>query len=431
MIRKQNSLILLKEREYVIFLFFLSLIHPIFGILFYLGLFLLVKKQHVAGAIKYMIIVTMRGLLSTMAGVSLANFNSLKLIIFIILSIYILYNTFSNRMSKTNFICISCIIFCLYVIVASFLSGSYPLTSTFKAAIFGLVFSAVLKGMIYSKPQINWLNYFSAFLTPFFIISFFLIPLSSFRLVNSNFQGVFNHVNICGVMCALYITLLINCESNKKYNFLRLVLIIVTFVMLYLTASRTGMFAAILTITIYFITNKHSAKIYYSIIAVFVICMFIYTISPIVKVSIDDKIDQFIYKGNTDDIFSSRRDIQIGSKEKYENNKLFGSGFMTPYKQDYYSYSLDMSLIVEPGNIVWNLFGDVGIIGTILFCIFVFIIIMFGKFKNISLLAGAFGVCMGEMLFFSVNNMAVFIYIFLAIYIMSGLKSSTEGEIDI
>ena len=44
---------------------------------------------------------------------------------------------------------------------------------------------------------------------------------------------------------------------------------------------------------------------------------------------------------------------------------------MTPYKEGYIDYSLKMSLNVEPGSIIWSLFGDVGIIGTILFIVFI------------------------------------------------------------
>ena len=40
-----------------------------------------------------------------------------------------------------------------------------------------------------------------------------------------------------------------------------------------------------------------------------------------------------------------------------------------------------------------------------------------GKMSRVYLIAAVFLICMGEMVFFSVNNMAIIIYLILAIYV--------------
>lgn len=119
--------------------------------------------------------------------------------------------------------------------------------------------------------------------------------------------------------------------------------------------------------------------------------------------------------------------MQKMQEEKYNNNKLIGSGFMMPYISNYSSLGLEMSLNVEPGNLIWCLRGDVGIIGTIVFVLFLVSILLFGNFKYLSLLISSIGVCMGEMVFFSVNSIGILLYVLIAIYLVS-CTSNKKGD---
>lgn len=110
----KNNKIIFNETEYIISLFLLSLMHPIFGLIMYICLLKLIKKYGVIGAIKYMIIVTMRSALSTAVGVSLLSLSNIKLIIFILLSLYIILKTYSRKLTKSNLICIFVLFLCLY-----------------------------------------------------------------------------------------------------------------------------------------------------------------------------------------------------------------------------------------------------------------------------------------------------------------------------
>ncbi|WP_288147060.1 O-antigen ligase family protein [Thomasclavelia cocleata] len=409
--------------KFVIILFILSLFHPLFGLIFYIGSLKLVQKEKMIGAIKYMLIVTMRGILSIKTGVSLGNLDTIKLVFIIVLSLYILKYTFYNiklQSFKSIFFCV--IFFCVYVSIVSFISGSYPIVSTFKVWSFGLNFVAMLYGVYYTRERIHWINYMFHVLTPFFVISFLVIPFESFRIINNNFQGVFNHVNMMGIMGAIYISVLLNIEENKRimYN----ILIAITLYMQYLTASRTGLFVSIFIISIHYFINLNIKKMVFFLITMTLLAA-VYYINPTIKNLIGNEIRSYIYKGNENDILASRREVGEKSQKKFESNELIGSGFMVPFDKNIKDYNLNMSIIYEPGNLFWELLGGVGIIGLFLFFLFILVIILNGYINYISLILTAIGICLGEMVIFSINNMAILLYMLIGIYLIKEKKVSS------
>ena len=77
-----------------------------------------------------------------------------------------------------------------------------------------------------------------------------------------------------------------------------------------------------------------------------------------------------------------------------------------------------MSLITEPGNLGYAVLGDVGIIGTVLFSAIYVCIYRFRASKgSVILFLAPFLVSIGEMVFFSTNNMAMLLYIMFGIVI--------------
>ena len=415
-----NSKLLVNEKLYIMILFLLSLLNPIFGVVFYIGAIRLVYNSGMVGIIKYIIFVTMRDLLSLKIAVSLSSLNTFKLFIFILLALYCIYISLMDKCIKKNLnVILSCIFFCILAALFSFCTGSYPITSIFKCISFGIVFCALIIGIVQTKDTMDWCKYLITVLTPFFIISFLVIPFPSFRIINDNFQGIFNHVNMCGIMCTIYITfLLFNKIKNNKEMITKIILIIMTLFMQYLTFSRTGMLVSIIVIFINFVFNRHSMVTYLLIASFMFGCYIVYNLNDDIKSLVNTTVVDYIYKGNQEDIFASRRILQKEAENKYSENPFIGSGFMTPYIRDYVDYSLNTSLNVEPGSIIWTLFGDVGIFGTIAFIIFVCSIVISGRLKNIFLILCVFGICSGEMVFFSINNgISIFLYLLLASYI--------------
>lgn len=358
---------------------------------------------------------TFRGILSTAVSADVGRYASIKLIIIIMISMYIIYN--STNINNI-IIVIPLSLFCIFCAVSSYLIGSYPITSCFKIFSFYFTFSSIIFGIYMTRNKFNWLKYMYDWFCILMIISFFLLPFSRFRIVNNNFQGVFNHVNLMAILGALFISIILKVMDlsmeNKLFNY---ILIVMTLIMQYNTFSRTGLLISLGTLFLYLITHTTVKSIVFILLSFFIFIS-IYEINSDVNLYINTQVTNYIYKGNRKDILSSRRGLQENSKIKYNNNKLFGSGFMMPYKKDYKTYYLVMNENYESGNLVWQLTGDTGIIGTSLFIIFCISILLNGNIKNIFLLFSTFGICMGEAVFFSVNNIAIILYTIISIYII-------------
>lgn len=412
----RNGILKMDIHSVCIVFFITSLLFSPLVLIMYAGLVYLTYKDGIKGAIQSMIIMTFRGILSTAVAVNVGSYSTLKLILILFLSCYIMYNTLNiNKNRKMKIILIVVLVFSVFSIIASFISGSYPISSSFKVISFFMTFLSILYGIYKTKNEFDWLNYIYKWFTYLMIVSFFLIPFNRFRLINTNFQGVFNHVNVMGVLGALYISILL-IKKDISYNIVLNFLILMTLIMQYLTASRTGLIISISCLIIYEMTHISIKRfILICIPLFFILC--VYDLNTKVHTYIDTQVTSYIYKGNQNDILASRRDVQKNSQIKYENNKIFGSGFMMPFSKNVKNYSLDMGGLYEPGNLFWMLIGDTGSIGFILFVIFLFTLILNGRFKNIYLIISSFGICMGEMVFFSVNNFSILIYVILAIYI--------------
>lgn len=412
----RNGVLKIDIHSLCIVFFITSLLFSPLVLIMYAGLVYLTYKDGIKGAIQSMIIMTFRGILSTAVAVNVGSYSTLKLILILFLSCYIMYNTLNiNKNRKMKIILIGVLVFSAFSIIASFISGSYPISSSFKVISFFMTFLSILYGIYKTKNEFDWLNYIYKWFTYLMIVSFFLIPFNRFRLINTNFQGVFNHVNVMGVIGALYISILL-IKKDIAHNIILNFLILMTLIMQYLTASRTGLIISISCLIVYEMTHISIKRfILICIPLFFILC--VYDLNTKVHTYIDTQVTSYIYKGNQNDILASRRDVQKNSQIKYENNKIFGAGFMMPFSKNVKNYSLDMGGLYEPGNLFWMLIGDTGSIGFILFVIFLFTLILNGRFKNIYLIISSFGICMGEMVFFSVNNFSILIYVILAIYI--------------
>lgn len=412
----KNGVLRMRIHSLCIVFFISSLLFAPLVLVMYAGLVYLTYKEGIKGAIQSMIIMTFRGILSTAVAVSVGSYNTLKLILILFLSCYIIYNTLNiTKNRKMKIILIGVLVFSFFSIIASFISGSYPITSSFKMISFFMTFVSILYGIYKTRTQFDWLNYIYKWFTYLMVVSFFLIPFNRFRIINTNFQGVFNHVNLMGVIGALYISILL-IKKDVSYKIILNVLIVMTLIMQYLTASRTGLIISISCLLIYEMAHISIKRFFLVWIPIcFILCF--YSFNTKVHTYIDSQVTSYIYKGNQNDILASRRDVQKNSQIKYENNKIYGSGFMMPFSENVKNYSLDMGGFYEAGNLFWMLIGDTGIIGFILFSVFLFILILNGKLKNIYLIISSFGICMGEMVFFSVNNFSILIYVILAIYI--------------
>lgn len=403
-----------------ILLFFLSFFHSILGLVFYLSLSYY-WKYGASGGIRVLFFITTRSIMSTAVAAVPGGGNTLKWILLLGSSIWILLNAKNRNYNrrKVNSVVLWILLFIVIECLSTIETSSYPITSIFKLISFGFPLVAILIGLASTNKRYYWTEYIVIFYTILFCVSFVLIPFGRFRIVNNNFQGVFNHVNMLGIISVIYIALLLNSKFFARRKRMRVLMLGLTFIMLFLSMSRTGMFSAIAVVMVYIIFNakKHLKGIFIGAIGVFILVMVVtFTNSPLIE-NIKMTAEEFIWKNSEESIWDSRKDIIESAQERFEAHKILGTGFMVPYENKVVDYHLNFDLIVEPGNLLWMLLGDTGIVGTSLFGILIVKISLSGTRRKLFLLVAALMVNMGEMVFFSSNNMSILLYLLIAIYI--------------
>lgn len=418
MIAANDKKIVLKEIDkFFIVWFFISWLHSVLGFSFYLSLIVYLVKCGVEGGIKSLVFATTRSILSV-AVAAKPVLEIVKLAVLLGISIWILMQKVpkNEKGRKYQKISVGLLVFDCVVFFSAFIVCSYPITSLFKALSFSLCFLAVLKGIAITADKINWSNFLLFLYGLLFGISFILIPFSQFRIVNQNFQGVFNHVNLFGIMGAFFVAVLLKAPYLDSHKGYRIFFVIATLVMIYLSASRTGMFSSVAVILGYILFNKEKDSKFKDMMIIFII----FALVAIMFVpALQEGISKFIYKGN-DEFGASRSESMANAMERFKSSPLLGTGFMVPYKTGAVSWALDFNTIVEPCNLLWMLLADVGIVGFIMFIMLLFVILKEGAKEELFLLLAPLMICMGEMVFFSPNNLSILLYVLMAVYLFEG-----------
>jgi len=399
-------------------------------------LLLFFLKQKQIGAIKIMNIITLRTIINPGIAVDISSFQIFKWTILMGCSIYLLlsYSKLDNEnFKKFRDIAILVLIFAFYNIFVAFIFSSLPIISIAKVTSYILPFLGVLVGVGCTHKNFNWIDWLLKILMPLFIISFFIIKLPISYLRNGiSFQGLTNHPNMFGMVSVIFFAILIShSQINKRINkwyFLLLSLII--FYMVIISRSRTSLGSLIILVLLYLVfTNDYKGlKKLIIINAIMLIMVFI-----LLNNDIRNSIISFFYKGHEHILYS--RAPQINALlSNFFKNPWFGNGFAVPVLP-YRSYEFSFEFIVEPGNLILAVLSYSGIFGFIIFLSYIIKIFYVNKknFKNVGFLPiSAILVSMGEMVFFSTNNIGVWCYMLLAIYVFYDNKDSLkEGNVNL
>ena len=413
---------LIKEVVAYFILFFLSFLNNITLTLFLLLLLLLFSQKEL-GAIKIILLVSLRGLINPGIAVQFTGiFSIIKYIYLFLPSIYLLFcsNFINNIKNKDiNKLLLLYFVLFLYIIFQSMLFSSYPIISISKFISYAFIFVSIIIGLKNTNIQ-EVFQYFKIWIILIFIAS---IPLYFFEvgyLRNGHaFQGLINHPNIYGVFCSLVLTIVLISDYNYKGVFIKIFYAILSMTCIYLSESRTAMFTAVFSIACYmFYSNKINLNT--KIVMILCVIFGIPLLSMIPR--INDLINDFILKGYDNIFFSRSNQIQMFI-EKMKFNALFGTGFLTPFVPYKQQFIFSFNYVVEDGNILLATLGYIGIIGFIIIAyIYYFIFSRNRDKKYIVLFFVPILISFGEMTFYSSNNMACLFYICYGIYFYSGIN---------
>lgn len=409
-----------KEAVWIFTLFILSLINATMLLIstIVLLLYLLAKNSLAVGATKGLIFIAIRTIVNTGIAIGYDSIGTIKWIIIFSLSLIIILSSISKSANyNKSFIWLLFLLFC-YIIFDSLLFSGYPTVSIFKAISWAFVFCAVVMAVV-KNPEIEWIEHISNYLNIVLMVSPLALLLGVAYLRNGHaFQGVTNHPNMFGIIVALTFALNIHL-MQKRFNVFRVIMLILSIVFGVMSESRTGMLCIVVCFVTYIWFSSISSwkKITLTILTILIVIIGF-------LMGLGEPLLDFVYKGQDIGGLLYSREGQISRAiTKYENNKWFGSGFMVPFNSGYQSFSFSFELNVEPGNIIIALLGDIGIVGTFLF------VIAFGNLfykmdkQNIILYLMPLVASMGEMMFFSTNNIAVLFYVFYGVCIARTNKS--------
>ena len=406
------------KAEYIlIFAFFiLSFFHTALLILvwFALSAYLCVKHG-TDGAVISLVLIAIRSVINPGIAVSVESASMIKWGLLFLLSFFIVVKkkiTFDKHFVRFF---VLFLLYSLYLIVSSFITGSFPIISMFKVISWAFIFFAVIIA-IQDEDGERWSSFLFSILCILIFASVFLLPSKIGYLRNGRgFQGLINHPNMFGVLCALFFSVTIT-QKTSIGKLQKFIILAVCCLFAVLSQSRTSVFSIFIFVALYIYTSKlHPADKLMSLFVAVIIFGGLYFVLVLNDPSRSGSVFKFVYKGHTEDILFSRSGQLDVLSENFKAHPFLGCGFMTKYIEGTRSMELSLSKNFEPGNLVLFLLGHTGIIGTVLF------FILFGYYFTLTptewrlLFLTPFLLSFGEMIFFSSNSIAILYYVIFGI----------------
>lgn len=418
------------ESSFITILFLISFINSAALLVFLIGILLLLVKREI-GAIKILNLITLRSIINPGLGAGIEPFQNLKFLLLFVLSTYLLlaYKKLSNKeRKKINYVIPFVIIYFFYNLLVALIYSSLPTVAIFKSISYTLVFLGILVGVAYTKDKTDWLQWMVSLFFVVVLSSAVMIVTPAGYLANGiSFQGITNQPNMFGIVMVLSIGLFLahSTISKKVHKFKLLFSLSLALVMVIMSNSRTSLLGVVTLLVVYFLFNAFKKKTYLKMALVSFLPVPLILMSP----KFYGFFTEFMMKGQTSgNIFVSRED-QIGEVlYNFKLNPYFGNGFSVPVLP-FRTFEFGTEFIVEPGNILLSVLSYSGIVGFVIFSIYMFRMLMVNKknfFSNIYLYLSPILISMGEMVFFSSNSIGTWCYMMFALYIFVEKDKSKE-----
>lgn len=324
--------------------------------------------------------------------------------------------------------------FIFIAFIASLFKSDYLGISLFKLLSFSMGFLSVFLAL--NKTQnYPWEEFFILVWLFILVVSLptLLFPQIGFARNATGFQGITNHPQFFGPFCALMGgvgTVLFSLKKIKRFNsILFFTFLILNFAVVFLSESRTALllfsFLCLIGLVIYLKETRLSiSKIFPKTIIIsaslILIGLFNYSI-------LEDKVINFLAKDRTetttnltfDRFAKSRSRLTDVSLKNFEENPLLGIGFAAP--NHYYDFeieylkgtSIPISASMEKGVLLALLLEEVGIIGFLVFGVFIlsFFVPVYRKNKvYLVFIIGPLILNLGEATFFSANGQGILLW---------------------
>ncbi|KAA0548461.1 O-antigen ligase family protein [Bacillus sp. BGMRC 2118] len=392
---------------------------------------LLLLRQKEIGAIKILNLVTFRTIINPGIAIDIAHWQSLKWGILFVCSIYLIKAYFKldaiprRKVRKiTNLV----LIFMIYNVITALIYSTLPTIAIFKLFSYVLIFLGVLIGISYTNNKFNWINWSFKLFTALMMFSLPMVIFPIGYLRNGHaFQGLTNQPNMFGIVAALSIAIILTAFQTRriKYRLFTLLTVLpITMYMIILSKSRTAFLTGCILFLIYIFIIKFNR--FLKVISINILVVLIIVFVLLENTTLNYLIE-FIYKGQSNLLFSRENQVAV-LMNNFLMNPWFGNGFAVPVTP-YRSFSFSTEYVVEPGNLILSILSYSGIIGFMIFVLYIIRIFLINimQFSQYCYLpVAAILISMGEMVFFSSNNIGIWCYMFISMYMSPDIKHRLE-----
>lgn len=301
-----------------------------------------------------------------------------------------------------------------YILITLFLFSSitysmYPSLSILRLIVYFIIVFTIFQSYKLA-PNYNFISFLIMLSTMFIIISALLIFFPFGYYDNGFFMGITNQSQNVGAI--LVPLLLIYVFKDFKLDIFHLVIVTLGFYEIYLSGSRTAMFAAVGSVSIYYLLSNKS-KFNKKKILIFLMSFFILGIVYLqLSSQINSKIESFILKSERASDFTSSAALRFKVMEASKNNFLespwTGIGFSVqtvyadPRDEDMSKIkyipgtNLMYSKPLEKGNLYFAVFEEGGIfVGLYFIYILFYLFIYMYRSKVIFTWPVLFGMMLG------------------------------------
>ncbi|MGM0804974.1 MAG: O-antigen ligase family protein [Bacillota bacterium] len=388
-----------------------------------LSLVLLYQKE--IGALKVINLLTLRSIVNPGLGIDIVVFQHFKMLLIYTLSIYLILRIFKldkEIFQKIKGVTLFFFLFILSNIFTSLMFSSLPTISLFKLVSYSIVFYGCLVGIAFTYKTFNWLKWLLRMFSIIIVSSALIITFPVSKLLNGvSLQGTTNHPNMFGIVTVLFLGVLFtNYWYSKKTYVYTTFFVALSFYLVILSKSRTAFLSCLFLLLIFTVSRSFKISSYLKLSILSIGTVFGILLSALTIPKVDGFLFKFMIKGQEASNFLHSRSEQISTAlYNFSLNPLFGTGFSVPVLP-FKSYSFSVDYVMEPGNLVLSVLFYSGIIGLLLFILFLSRILWVNKtnlLSNVFLFVSPLLISMGEMVFFSSNNIGIWCYMFLALYI--------------
>ena len=260
-----------------------------------------------------------------------------------------------------------------------------------------------------------------------------------------DFQGLFNGPQVLGIICSLVLSFLLGLILSKKNPSIFLVtFLLFTFIIIFLTGSRTGFFAVFLALLACFIIGcifvRNPIKSYFLIftnkyfyIFLTILVMLLSSLSLVEKIISKRTTTSSIFEAYEKSRFALFDPIISNiNKQPFAG---IGFGVASDYKnmkiaRDPY-FNIPYGASIEKGNIFLAVMEEVGALGLCIFLIwliYIFRIALENGLEHIMVFSAIIFLNLGESMLFSPGSIGLLCMILLTWLITSNLNKNSQND---